>query len=132
MEWTINPEFNKKKNFHAGRSKVVTTLISDCDDLSGRLEYIKKLSKYIGIDIYGACGKPCPKIFSNGTAGRDCREIIASEYKFFLVFENSICNEYITEKFFATLPFDTIPVVLGGGNYENYVSVIKQSYSLNI
>ncbi len=120
MKWIQNPDFDKKHNFHNGRVKFVSAMISNCNDKSSRLDYINELSKYIPIDIYGKCGKPCPKMFSNGSAG-ECREILANEYLFFLSFENSFCKEYITEKFFSILPYDTIPVVLGGGDYEYYV-----------
>ena len=122
MQWTHNPDFDKTRNFHGGRSnKFISAIISNCNDQSARLDYIKELSKYIPIHIYGNCGKPCPTKFSNGTAGQ-CRDIIASEYMFFLAFENSVCQDYITEKFFTILPYDTIPVVLGGGDYEQYVN----------
>ncbi|CAF0958930.1 unnamed protein product, partial [Brachionus calyciflorus] len=52
---------------------------------------------------------------------QNCREYLAKKYKFFLAFENSFCNEYITEKFFNTLQYNVIPVVLGGGDYSKYV-----------
>ena len=34
-------------------------------------------------------------------------------------FENSICEDYITEKTWKILFFDMVPVVLGGGNYQD-------------
>jgi hypothetical protein len=40
-------------------------------------------------------------------------------YKFYLSFENSLCSEYITEKFWKVLRLDVIPVVLGGANYSS-------------
>jgi hypothetical protein len=51
----------------------------------------------------------------------DCRGHIASQFKFFFAFENALCNEYITEKFFRTLNFDIVPVVLGLGNYTKFI-----------
>lgn len=40
------------------------------------------------------------------------------KYKFYLAFENAICKDYITEKFFGILGLDMVPVVFGGANYS--------------
>ena len=94
---------------------------------------VKDLKAFIDVDIFGRCGKPCPTHYKNNTYG--CKEIISKEYKFYFSFENSVCTEYITEKFFETLKFNIIPVVLGGGNYDLYVSsykiLLKMSKMLN-
>ena len=34
-------------------------------------------------------------------------------YKFYFAFENSLCDDYITEKFFNMLKHNIVPVVLG-------------------
>ncbi len=74
---------------------------------------------FIQIDVYGKCGrKKCP-------LNEDCKAFISKEYKFYLAFENSVCTDYITEKFFNILRHDIVPVVWGGGNYEYYVSYFK-------
>ena len=40
-------------------------------------------------------------------------------YKFYLAFENSDCEDYITEKFWRTLNKTlSIPIVMGKGNYK--------------
>ena len=43
-------------------------------------------------------------------------ELLGQTYQFFLAFENSICNDYISEKLFNVLHTDMIPVVLNGAN----------------
>lgn len=46
---------------------------------------------------------------------------LSAKYKFYLAFENSICDDYITEKFLNVLyNQEIVPVVLGGAGYENY------------
>ena len=53
-------------------------------------------ARYVSVDVYGVCGsKRCPRAESDR-----CRLILNNDYKFYLSFENSICDQYITDKFF--------------------------------
>ena len=64
---------------------------------NGRLQYAQELSRYIGVDIYGACGPlKCSRMKE-----ASCFKILERKYKFYLAFENSNCQDYITEKFFV-------------------------------
>ena len=65
-----------------------------------RVAYLNELAKYLPIDIHGKCGKfKCPESLDpSRSAEIKCREYISQKYKFFFVFENAICNGYITEK----------------------------------
>ena len=36
--------------------------------------------------------------------------------QFYLALENSLCKDYVTEKFWKVLPYNVIPVVLSGAN----------------
>jgi alpha-1,3-fucosyltransferase len=88
--------------------------VSNCNADSKRQDYIKELRKYMSVDIYGKCGShTCSRSNSN-----DCMRQWEKNYKFYIAFENNICEDYITEKLFSTLRYEMIPVVLGGGNYN--------------
>ena len=42
--------------------------------------------------------------------------MVEQDYKFYLSFENSLCMDYITEKFFQIFKFNVIPIVLRGSH----------------
>ncbi len=98
------------------KDKMAAWIVSNCRSIrSQRRTYVKKLSKFIPVDIYGKCGKlKCEQNVS-------CYTRIARHYSFYLAFENSVCKDYHTEKIYRTLQYDIIPVVLGGGNYSAYL-----------
>ena len=76
-----------KSDKNESKSHFAATLISNCGN--DRWSYINELKKIMPIDIYGGCGMKCPE---------NCRQYIAGKYKFFFVYENSVCRGYVTEK----------------------------------
>lgn len=114
LDWARNRSFDENWDYFEGKSKMAVALISNCGSKSGRIDYIESLRKYIKVDIFGTCGTPCVN-------RAECKSNLASEYKFYFAFENSYCEDYITEKFFEILKFDVIPVVMGSGPYDYYV-----------
>ena len=110
-------EFIKKE-----KKNLAAALITKCNAPSNRFKFISELQKHMRVDIYGKCGKKlCPRNIS-------CRESIYKRYKFFFAFENSFCVDYITEKFFITLKYNIVPVVLGLGDYSYYVSLFSSKF----
>ena len=47
-------------------------------------------------------------------------------FQFHLSLENSLCKDYVTEKFWKVLQYNVIPVVLNGANMSNIAP--KNSY----
>ena len=88
--------------------KPVAWLVSNCHTRSQRENYVANLSHYINVDVYGNCG---PK-------DDECPQYIQDNYMFYLSFENSVCDDYVTEKFWKYLGSNLVPVVLGGTDYK--------------
>ena len=100
-------------NYASSKTKKIAWFVSSCKTKSGRNEYVEVLKKYIQVDIYGRCGDMvCSK-----EDGKKCLQMLQSDYYFYLSFENSLCQDYITEKVWDVMKFNVIPVVYGAGNY---------------
>lgn len=112
------------RNYHEvfqRKNKTVSWAVSNCNSFSKREEYFQKLQNYISVDIYGKCGKlKCGKRSAGVT---DCHKKFAEEYKFYLAVENSICNDYTTEKLFNFFFYDLpmIPIINGPKNAHEYI-----------
>ena len=103
------------------KTKMVAWFVSNCKTPSDREKYVRELSKYIKADVFGECGNlTCPKTSENKY--RDCDSMLDKHYKFYLAFENSLCEEYVTEKFVRMVHRDLIPVVLGGADYSAFTA----------
>ena len=101
------------------RRKLVAWIVSHCGAVSWRDAYVRSLSRYIPIDIYGKCGN-----LTCGTDRRDsaaAKQCISGNYKFYLAPENSLCWEYISEKTWSALSMDVIPIVIGYANYSKFL-----------
>ena len=89
-------------------------VVSHCETASKREKYVETLQQFINVDIYGKCGPfKCPG------DNIECFINLAQEYKFYIAFENSLCSEYITEKFWRTIRLPLVPIVMGGSDYND-------------
>lgn len=103
-----------------GKSKLVAGVISNCHT-NARREYFVEQLKGTGkpVDIYGdgSCSDFKVKCkFYDGNCTSFWAQLSAT-YKFYLALENSVCVDYITEKFWRSLKLGMVPVVYGGANY---------------
>jgi hypothetical protein len=86
---------------------------SNARDRSGRTTYVSQLMRYISVDSYGRCLQNSR--LENDT-GRQTKLDTIARYKFTLAFENSLAQDYVTEKFFDPLIVGSVPVYLGAPN----------------
>ncbi|KAI9563032.1 hypothetical protein GHT06_010489 [Daphnia sinensis] len=107
------------KNYAANKTRSIAWMVSHCETSSNRESYVTQLSKFIPVDVYGKCGDlSCPRNEANWVSDPKCYDMLEAKYKFYLSFENSICTDYVTEKFFEIMKHDMIPIVYGGANYS--------------
>ena len=126
-EKTNTKDYAAEKNKVPNR-KLAFWVLSHCGTY--RDEYARKLQEYISIDVAGGCaGNFKNPIHNCNSEGRDgCFEHIRN-YKFYLAFENAFCDQYVTEKYwYNSLEFDAVPIVMGGGPYDDPKVAIPRSF----
>ncbi|KAG8193811.1 hypothetical protein JTE90_029545 [Oedothorax gibbosus] len=109
----MDKEVSVAQHHNRYKKKMVAWLVSNCHTPSKREDFVEELQKHIPVDIYGTCGTMlCMPKMSD-----ECYNRLSKTYRFYLSFENSICKDYVTEKFFNILGTNMVPVVMGGANY---------------
>ncbi|KAM3918933.1 3-galactosyl-N-acetylglucosaminide 4-alpha-L-fucosyltransferase FUT3-like [Leptodactylus fuscus] len=109
-------KYDEKENFTIpNKTRLVAWIISNWRTTHMRFQYFSELKPHIQVDIYGKNHMPLPRNLHLQTL---------SKYKFYLAFENSIHEDYITEKLWSnSFLAGTVPVVLGPPrkNYERFI-----------
>ncbi len=137
ISWSQYPrQSGLVKNFKH-KLKRAAWLVSNCHTMSQREHYVQELAKHFPVDIYGHC----PQILkSHGQCpdNSECSDFIQDNYMFYLSFENSMCRDYVTEKFWNFLSGKLIPIVLGGADYKkvapakSYINVLDFANPLEL
>ncbi|KAE8607369.1 hypothetical protein XENTR_v10011151 [Xenopus tropicalis] len=97
------------------KTKLVAWVVSNWNPNSRRVKYYGELKNHLAVDVFGNQRLPLP---------REKHIETLSKYKFYLAFENSIHEDYITEKLWHNaLASWAVPVVLGPtrANYERFL-----------
>ena len=120
----------KRRNFTelaSSKTKDAVWVVSHCHTDSKRELYVETLKHYIGVETLGACGKPwCGKAHNHELG--DCFSVLNTSYKYYLAFENNLCEDYITEKFFENYKYDILLVVRGGKPRERPIEADEPAY----
>ncbi|KAJ0177337.1 hypothetical protein K1T71_007346 [Dendrolimus kikuchii] len=96
--------------------------VSNCNAPSDRDTFVKKLRNELkkfnmDVDIYGSCGtKKCPR-----QSMASCLQSVERDYYFYLSFENSFSEDYVTEKLLHGLQHYAVPIVYGAANYSRFM-----------
>uniref|UniRef100_A0A2C9L7M2 Fucosyltransferase n=1 Tax=Biomphalaria glabrata TaxID=6526 RepID=A0A2C9L7M2_BIOGL len=100
------------------KTKNAVWLASNCHTVGRRESYIQEMKKYIDVDVFGDCGNQTTCLGQRVP----CLKKLFQPYRFYLAFENSMCQDYITEKLFKVYApgLHIIPVVQGKNNYSRY------------
>ncbi len=109
-----------------GSVGLVMYMQSACDPPSDRDSYVRELMKYVSVDCYGKCqhnkdlpGSLVNPLTSLGTRNEGVMEIIG-KYKFVLSFENALCHDYLTEKYWRPLYAGAVPIVRGSPTIRDW------------
>ena len=89
--------------------------VTHCQTVSLREVLAQKLTKYIGLDLFGNCGP-----FKCETNQLVCSNFEPT-YKFYFSFENSLCDDYVSEKLFKVMDQIIIPVVYNGADMKKFL-----------
>ncbi|XP_042881467.1 alpha-(1,3)-fucosyltransferase C-like [Penaeus japonicus] len=103
------------------RPKLVAWMSSHCQTRSRREDYVKQLQEHVYVHVYGACGALSCGRRKSHRKDRCWQDVLARRYLFYLAFENSMCDAYVTEKLWKPLVHGVVPIVLGGANYSQYL-----------
>ena len=115
-------EFGLKNQHLARTGKNVTSLraawfVSHCATQARREKFVKSMQNYMDVDVYGKCSRGPIKRSCGRDQELECYRMMEEQYKFYLSFENSICDDYITEKYFNIFKYNVIPVTYSGGKF---------------
>eukprot|EP00057_Strongylocentrotus_purpuratus_P031286 XP_784168.3 PREDICTED: alpha-(1,3)-fucosyltransferase 11-like [Strongylocentrotus purpuratus] len=120
----------RKKNFAP-----ILYVQSHCDVAGDRDRFVKELMKHIRVDSYGQClnNKKIPEDLSNPIDSMESEQFydFISKYKFHLAFENAICDDYITEKFFRPLHVGSVPIYRGSPSAQDWAPSKRSFIDVN-
>ncbi|XP_027709511.1 alpha-(1,3)-fucosyltransferase 10 isoform X2 [Vombatus ursinus] len=103
---------------------------SDCDPPSDRDSYVRELMSHIQVDSYGECLRNRdlpPQLKNPASMDDDGFYRVLAQYKFILAFENAVCDDYITEKFWRPLKLGVVPVYYGSPSIADWLPSNKSA-----
>lgn len=122
LEQFITQYGEQNKGQVVPRNFSATIVVSNCASVSGREQVLGEMSALMPVKIFGRCGEPLPERW----LPEEYLAPLAKTFQFYLAFENSLCDDYVSERFFHSLYADMIPVVMNAANMSTIAP--KNSY----
>lgn len=107
------------------KTKAVAWIVSNCDIMMSKYEsFVTDLRDELGkyehtLDIFGECGN----INYLNAEIRKYHVLIKRQYYFYLAFEDSMAEDFVTDQLLIALNHFAVPVVFGGANYTRYITI---------
>lgn len=98
------------------KSKTAAWFFSVRDTNSSRINLHSKLKDFIDIDVYGK-----NEVLQCEPYPARCVKDLGKIYKFYLAFENALCEDYLSEKSFRALEDNVVPVIYSGVNISRFL-----------
>ena len=112
----------------------VMMMISNCAPNLFRTRFLTELMNYVKIDSYGSClhnKEIPPELTAPDVQWWETKWNLTAKYKMVIAFENSVHEDYVTEKLFHSLIVGTVPIYFGAPNVDRFTpskkSIIKVS-----
>ena len=90
-------KINNIPDYSQGKTELVAWMVGNCR-AQPRMAFAETLKKYVKVDVFGRCSRKFGQ-------QRGCGNLTAclKTFKFYLSFENALCEDYITEKYWGRL-----------------------------
>ena len=85
-------------DYSQGKTELVAWMVSHCS-AQPRMAFVQELNEHIKVDVFGKCSKHFGEKKRCPTPPTNCLK----KFKFYLSFENALCEDYITEKYWGRL-----------------------------
>ena len=140
IQWQ-NPSNGKNSPYsHKNHTKAkdIAWIVSHCETVNLREKYASQLKALhrLKVDIYGSCGDhflPKSPMLDDVIERREWAYAkLAEDYKFYLSFENSGCQDYVTEKFWNALKYGMLPIAMGGLEAQEYEQIAPPHSFLHV
>ncbi|KOB63349.1 Uncharacterized protein OBRU01_24246, partial [Operophtera brumata] len=127
MHWIkhgdMDPVSDEFKERLKSKSKAAAWYVSSCRSRSKREQFVKELQKELKqfdltVDVYGKCGP----LQCSRAKEAECFDLIKEKYYFYLSFENSFSEDYVTEKLLNAVWNNAVPIVYGAANYSRFIA----------